>query len=365
MAARANLPEGTYYDWMHSLVSSGGVAQYYISQLVRGIRSLSETNEEKAEVMALMDDIRQKVVWPRASPKLKGLVLQDRMPKKPHGHVRMFAAETLQMMVFLGLYCQLVLIPQGLLVPEVECFVLMGRILYLLRSGSAVLEKLSLLWQLILEHHDKFVELYPKCAKIKLHLLLHIPGAFLKHKVNLSCFAAERKHKASKRIAAFAFYRWTKTMLHRDLQATMDLWAKPGTFEEYHMENAKAIDWALCFGGGGAAGRLAELGAYEESASLRCPFGTMWKKDLVAFTAFEVGLGGFEVGFVNGFFKVHGGSIFASIEVLGRETETVYALDSRRSRTKLVAAPCLLGAFPYLPSDGNTIFLVASADCFR
>ena len=27
MAARANLPEGVYYDWMHSMASSGGVGQ--------------------------------------------------------------------------------------------------------------------------------------------------------------------------------------------------------------------------------------------------------------------------------------------------------------------------------------------------
>ena len=45
MAARANLPEGTYYDWMHSLVSSGGVAQYEVSQLVRRLIALSEDGD--------------------------------------------------------------------------------------------------------------------------------------------------------------------------------------------------------------------------------------------------------------------------------------------------------------------------------
>jgi hypothetical protein len=358
MGPRANLPEGIYFDWMHTLVSSGGCAQYEICQFTRRICSLSEDGDA---TLAIMDDMRTTMVWPRASPKLTGMVLKDRMPKKPNGHVRMFAAETLQMMVFLGLYCQMVLMPQGLLVPEVECFVLMGRILYLLRSGANAVAKVALLWELILEHHDKFMELYPQCAKIKLHLLLHIAGLLKKYGVNLSCFAAERKHKASKGIANFAFRHWCNTMLQRDLSATLARLAQPGCMEPYSMQDAKAIDWALCMGGGGAAMKLAELGAYEQSAALKAPVGTMWTKDLVAFAPAGAG---FEVGFVNGFYKVREGRILASISALGRVNQAVYHLDSRLSRLSLVPAQCLLGAFPYLPLGDNTIFLVASADSF-
>jgi len=362
MAARASLPQGVYYDWMHSLVSSGGVAQYSISQLLRAIRSLSEENEVGAgdATLALMDDMRNNMVWPKTSPKLRSLVLKERMPKKPQGNVRMFAAETLQIMVFLGLYCQMVLIPQGLLLPEVECFVLMGRILYLLRSGEAVLAKLDLLWQLILEHHDKFVHLWPGCAKIKLHLLLHIPGLINKFGVNLSCFAAERKHKSSKRIATFAFRTWCNTMLHRDLRAFLHRMAQPGAFQPYFMEGAAAIDWGSTFAAGGLASDLQELDAQEVCAALKTPVGTLWKKDLVAFSV-ELGFG---VGFVNAFYKVRGGKIFASVSVLARVTETVYDLNADLSRLSLVQAQCLRGAFPYMPLDDNTIFLVASGDCF-
>jgi hypothetical protein len=246
------------------------------------------------------------------------------------------------------------------LLPEVACFVLMGRILYILRSGSAAVKKADLLWQLVLEHHDKFMSLYPGSAKIKLHLLLHIPGLLKQYGVNLSCFAAERKHKASKHIASFAFNRWYTTMLHRDLAATFELWAQPGTFEEYWMVNAVAIDWAQLLAGGGAAVKLAELGAHEQSAALRSPVGTMHWKDLVAFTT----AAGFEVGFLAGVFKVRDGSILAAVDVLARISETVYSLDVALSRTSLVAASVVRGSFPYLPLDGDTIFLVASADSF-
>jgi hypothetical protein len=356
MAARANLPEAVYYDWMHTLVSSGGCAQYHISQLVRRICSESEDSDAS---LALMDKMRNEVVWPKASPKLSSLILKERMPRKPNGPVRMFAAETLQMMVFLGLYCQMVLVPQRKLVPEVECFLLMGRILYLLRSGATAVAKVDLLWQLVLEHHDKFAGLYPKCAKIKLHLLLHIPGQLRKLGVNLSCFAAERKHKASKSVAAFAFRQWCHTMLRRTLISDLKLLAQPGSLEPYFMLDAKAIDWALCIAGGGPAGQLALQGATETSAALRTPFGTMWRKDLVALVAGP----GFEVGFVEEFLKVREGRILASVAVLGRRSEAVYGLGPARSQ-KLVPAETLRGPFPYLPLGNNTIFLVASADTF-
>ena len=40
LSLRANLPDSIYWDWMQTLVSSGGVAQYEINQLIRRIRRL-------------------------------------------------------------------------------------------------------------------------------------------------------------------------------------------------------------------------------------------------------------------------------------------------------------------------------------
>ena len=54
MAPRANLPEGVYYDWMHSLVSSGGVAQYEMNQLLHRIKSLSEDANATFDLMEKM-----------------------------------------------------------------------------------------------------------------------------------------------------------------------------------------------------------------------------------------------------------------------------------------------------------------------
>ena len=159
--------------------------------------------------------LQGRVVWPRAQPRLRKLTLRDRMSKKPHGHVRMFAGELLQTVVFLGIFCQQVLMPGKILVPDVECFVGVGRILYLLRGGALAVAKVDLLEKLILEHHDKFMALYPKCAKIKVHLLLHVPWQIRRFLHNLSCFATERKHKASKSICAFATVVQKKVLVQK------------------------------------------------------------------------------------------------------------------------------------------------------
>lgn len=353
MAARANLPRGVFYDWMHSMVSSGGVAQYEINQLLKRIASLSSDPDATFDNM---EDIRAQVKWPKTSPRFPSLRLKDRMSKKENGHVRMFASEALHTVVFLGIYCQLVLIPSRLLSDEVECFVLLGRILYLLRGGAAAVDKVDLLGRLLLEHHDKFLALYPQSAKIKVHLLLHIPSQFEYHGVNLSCFATERKHKASKAVAAYAFRQWCKTMMNRTLLSTFKDMAEPDALESYALLKAAAIDWPRLIAEGCLA--LMDRGFSQEGQGLKTPSGQVWKKDLVAFRTAD----GFGVGFVKHLFKASEGRFLAHVDRLYRHTEAIYDTSLRTLRRCLVPAECLHGAFPYLPLDDTNIWLVASSD---
>jgi hypothetical protein len=137
MAARANLPDAVCYDWMHSICSSGGVAQYETQQLLRRIM---DESEDPDATMQQMDAIAAKLVHPKRLPH-KNITLSERMSKKKYGHVRMFAAEVIQVVVFLGLYCQLVLEPKKILQEETQCFILLGRILYLLRAGASAVKK--------------------------------------------------------------------------------------------------------------------------------------------------------------------------------------------------------------------------------
>ena len=159
------------------------------------------------------------MVLPKLQHKpLKGLAFEDRINTKPHTHIKAFAAEMLSMMVVVGLWVELTLLPEGVLPEETQCFLLLGRILFLLRTGDRVRSKVVLLQQLILQHHDLFVRLYPEEAKPKVHLLLHVPDLIARFGVNLSCFVTERKHKQSKNLRAFCFHKMVETMLRTTLR---------------------------------------------------------------------------------------------------------------------------------------------------
>ena len=91
------------------------------------------------------------MVLPKVLAKpMKRIVFEDRINTKPHTHNKAFAAEVLSMMVVVGLWVELTLLPEGVLPEETQCFLLLGRILFLLRTGDRVRSKLRLLQQLIL-----------------------------------------------------------------------------------------------------------------------------------------------------------------------------------------------------------------------
>ena len=100
----------------------------------------------------------------------------------------------------------------------------------------------------------------------------------------------------------------------------------------------------------------------EQGNGLRGPFGQVWNKDVIAFHHTDAG---FAIGFAQQFFKASDGRIFASVDMLRRITEATYDTRSTGWKKCLVPAQSLWGAFPYLPLDDNTIFLVASVDTFE
>ena len=66
-------------------------------------------------------------------------------------------------------------------------------------------------------HHEEFMEVFPECAKPKLHTNRHTIDAMNRHKVNLSCMAAERKHKGAKQRGQHLFRGFDETLLKKEL----------------------------------------------------------------------------------------------------------------------------------------------------
>ena len=229
LSLRANLPDSIYWDWMHTLVSSGGVAQYEINQVIRRIRRLSPTADLDDSIESFL---KRFVVFPKAQSGqiLRNLNLKERIADKDTKHIRAFASEVLLLVVGLGLWCQIFLEPKNLMPEECRCLQLLGRILYILRSGPQAVRKIHLLQRLITSHHDLYMRLYPLAAKPKVHYLLHIPGCIYRFGVNLSCFVTERRHKFGKGIAARSFREFQDTILRRSLLETLRVFKEPDAF---------------------------------------------------------------------------------------------------------------------------------------
>ena len=145
-------------DWMHTLCSSGGLGQYELNQFLRRLKAKVATGLQPA-FLAQLDAFRNQVAWPKREPRHASLEFQERMVDKPGKHVRMFAAECMQSILALCLYVELQPEVRTKLPEETECLQLLGRILYLLRSGRMAVQKVDLLDRLVCEHHDRFVQL--------------------------------------------------------------------------------------------------------------------------------------------------------------------------------------------------------------
>ena len=127
MAQVADVPRSLFFDWMHTLVSSGGMAQYQVNQFLRRIVRLVPRSD-RSDMFAKLDQFRSTIRFPRKEPRLNSMQFETRVVDKDSAHVRMFAGECLQSIFVPAVYNTLLLLPEGKLEAEVECFLLLSRI---------------------------------------------------------------------------------------------------------------------------------------------------------------------------------------------------------------------------------------------
>ena len=220
----ARLPESLFADWQHVFVASGGVAQYECNQLVLVVCS-------RGIALQQLDEFARTVTLPKGHSKLPKSFFVDRVVAKPNKHMRGFAGEMLSVIHILGLYSDCVVKPTGSFPRHMLCFDKLRTVVDLLQSGDRVIDRLELLQRTNEEHSHLFAELYPLCTKNKLHSTNHVVASLKRFKRNLSCFATERKHKASKASAAFTYTQLGKSLIVRDLHAFFNDIAEPHAFE--------------------------------------------------------------------------------------------------------------------------------------
>jgi len=191
-------PRSIFWDWMHCLLASGGVAQYECNQFARALTRAGISLKQ-------IDDFCSNIAVPEARSKLGNTFFSDRVVNKNDAHMRAFASEMLSVISQLGIFVDAVVKPAGAVTANVKCFDWLRQIVRALTVGDQAVGKVELLKRALFEHHECFARAYPGCVKPKIHYLKHSVGCIERLRCNLSCFAPERKHKDAKRVAAYSY----------------------------------------------------------------------------------------------------------------------------------------------------------------
>ena len=209
-AARYRVPECIYWDPMHIIWASGGIAQYEVNHFLRKAVSRGVA---WADLQGFVDQVK---VLP---DKKVGLSwnLQRRCVDNARKQIRAFAAEMLAAVPCLVAFGDMVMAPSGEMAGHLACLRLLYELQVLLFLGSRAHLFVDLLGEVVAAHHDMYLALYPLCRKPKNHYLLHLPRMVAEIRRVLTCFSAERHHKRSKTLAAHLQKSIGATLLRRSL----------------------------------------------------------------------------------------------------------------------------------------------------
>ena len=160
----AALPYRLYWDWMHCLVASGGVAQYQCNSLLANLKSNGISLKD-------LDDFARQVTMPKTWERLKKPLFQDRLVNGADEHIKAFTSEMMSVIAILGIFLDAVIRPLGILREHVSCFDNLRSILNCLRLGDEVLPLVPRVKELLRRHNEAFAVLYPDSCKQQLHFL--------------------------------------------------------------------------------------------------------------------------------------------------------------------------------------------------
>ena len=196
-------PDSIFWDWMHCLLASGGVAQYEVNQLLR-------TLVRSGVSLAQIDGFCSNVTTPSSRTNLTNTFFKDRVVDKDGSHIKAFASELLSATFCLGIFIDVVVRPTGVIPLHIACFDQLRQIVASLARGDETCQDIDRLKGNVAAHHVAFVALYPACVKPKLHYLKHTVECIEKFGCNLSCFGPERRHKDAKHVAAYSYNKASK-----------------------------------------------------------------------------------------------------------------------------------------------------------
>ena len=121
------------YDWMHTIVASGGFGAYELNSLVCSILNNSAITADS------LDEFAQRIHWVNSSfnPLPKNF-FQTRIVHTPASSVRAFAQEVITAIDVMACFAELFLVPSGKFLEHVKCLDLLQKIFHILQMGDQV-----------------------------------------------------------------------------------------------------------------------------------------------------------------------------------------------------------------------------------
>ena len=302
--SKMRLPQAGIIDWMHTLVASGGIAQFQLNKLLL-LLGMHGFDPEA------IDEWVQSLTMPKAYTKLKKTFFVDRFVPKPAAHIRAFAAEMLTAIVVLDMFLDIVIAPMNIaaLTDHISCFTLLACLTAILQKGD--IAQVADLRIAVRSHHRLFLQLYEDVFKTKGHFLHHVADDWVFWGVLISCFAPERTHQVMKKVMKFSYAKATKTTLAYAVNTWFD---KINGVHAFEPEHFMGVVYAVNAGPEiSIRAGLARVSQW--SKRLRTPLGQLAEGDLVRYSSAETPISsGF--GFVVGFALLqlrNGSSVFAAV----------------------------------------------------
>ena len=298
------LPQAGIIDWMHTLVASGGIAQYQVNKLVLllGLYDI---------IPAEIDEWVAAITLPKGYTKLRKTFFVDRIVTKPTGHIRAFAAEMLTAIVVLDMFLDIIVAPMNIaaLTDHISCFTLLACLTAILQKGD--IAQVPDFRIAVRSHHIMFLQLYEDVFKTKGHALHHVADDWVFWGVLLSCFAPERTHQVMKKVMKFSYTKATKSTLAYAVNKWFDNMNLVHAFAPTHfIASVYAVDAGPVMYIRGSQARVSQW-----CKRLRTPLGQLAEGDLVRYSGADTQISsgfGFVVGFAL-FQLMNGSSVFAAV----------------------------------------------------
>jgi hypothetical protein len=190
-------------DHMHCLVSNGIVG----TEIALLLHELADCNVTHDHIVRYADTFRM--------PKTRGAKPDKRWFSEPgEKNMRAFASEQLNMVPIMMCFLVDMMLPRGLLLDHVKCFLWLERIVALVSLGpDGAVPHVHRIRAAIFEHARLYVKLYGHVLRPKFHHIFHIPDNVEFLQKLMSCFVCERKHKMTKNKAREKFAHFEQAVI--------------------------------------------------------------------------------------------------------------------------------------------------------